>query len=427
MSVTNNFQVVDWLVAESLRILTNKLEVASGFNFDYNSAYTKPFAVGETVRIPLPWRPDVSETFTYDPQSIQRNYTTVTIDKPRQIGFEWDTIEEALRLTRPDDALRDQVITPCMEKLKQKIDLDAANFGYQYTNNVVGQLGTDPTTVLTVNQARQRIVENAGWMGKAIACVSPGVNVSLTNAVAQYFNPNDTISKQYKDGYLGFNNGFQFYESMSLKKHTAGTYTGAFSVSGGGQSGSTLLIAGTNNDVIAAGDVFWIGTSAGASGIYPVNPMTGQITNTNTPKMFRVLVGGTVSGGTVSVTITPPIVGPGTDISSGTLPYQNVDALPTAGMTVTMWPGTTSPSGKTGTQNLLFNKQAFAMVSVPLMMPKGSSVEIAKVARDPQTGITVSFIRQFDGVQRRFINRFDTLYGFGPLYNDNCSVVLAGA
>src|SRR5262245_9731977 len=102
MAADNVFRVVDWMMEESLRILVNSLEVASGFNHDYSSAYTKPFAVGETVRIPLPWRPDVVETFTYTPQAIVRNETTVTIDKPRGVHFEWNTIEEALRLTRPD-------------------------------------------------------------------------------------------------------------------------------------------------------------------------------------------------------------------------------------------------------------------------------------------------------------------------------------
>jgi len=60
------------------------------------------------------------------------------------------------------------------------------------------------------------------------------------------------------------------------------------------------------------------------------------------------------------------------------------------------------------------------MVGVKLEIPK--AVEIASQTRDPETGIAIRFIRAFDPVQSRMINRWDVLYGFGGLYPDNCGV-----
>jgi hypothetical protein len=48
-------------------------------------------------------------------------------------------------------------------------------------------------------------------------------------------------------------------------------------------------------------------------------------------------------------------------------------------------------------------------------------------ARDPRTGISVAVIRDFDPILRRWVNRLDTLYGFGNLYNDRAAVRVLGA
>ena len=78
-----------------------------------------------------------------------------------------------------------------------------------------------------------------------------------------------------------------------------------------------------------------------------------------------------------------------------------------------------------GTSGLAIQRDAFAMVGVPLEKP--TAVEMSSVTRDPKTGIAVNFVRQFDGQLRRMINRFDVLLGFGELYPDNCCVRVLGA
>ena len=45
--------------------------------------------------------------------------------------------------------------------------------------------------------------------------------------------------------------------------------------------------------------------------------------------------------------------------------------------------------------------------------------------RDPKTGVAIRITRTWDAILSRFINRMDTLYGFGLLYPDNCSVRIA--
>jgi hypothetical protein len=120
------------------------------------------------------------------------------------------------------------------------------------------------------------------------------------------------------------------------------------------------------------------------------------------------------------VQFSPAIYGPGSQ-------YQNVDALPAAGATLTMFRGTAAPtSAHSGVNGLAFTKQAFAIVGVKLEMPKNTEPGSFQ-KQDPETGIAIQYIKMFDPVQRKMINRFDVLLGFGRLYSDECSVRILGA
>jgi hypothetical protein len=408
----NSFNYVDWLSMESLRQLLNKLQVAQFFNTDYNKEYTKEFAVGETVRINYPWRPTIREGLGYNPQAITRRNTTVTVDQIFGIDFEWDSAEAALKMERGREKIKTEYIEPAMSQLAQEIDSRCALWATQNASMIVGVLGTDPTSFVTFNQARQKMVEQGGWTGaKRGMIITPSVNVSLVNAAVQYFNPTDAISKQYKEGSIGRNSGFDWYESMSLYEHTAGQWAGTVELAAAPVSGATTLsLTVTSGDILRKGDVFNIATGVA------VNPMTRR--SIGSLKTFvQTSATATISGTAATISIWPPIYGPDS-------PYQNVTVLPAAGADLTLFPGTTSPNGLVGFNNLAINKDAFALVGVKLEVPK--ACEMASQTRDPNSGISVRFVRMFDPQQSKMVNRFDVLLGFGNLYSDACAVRVLG-
>lgn len=409
----NSFQYVDWLTMEGLRILKNKLVSAQFANMDHNEDYDKEFAVGETIRVPLPQRWNIRDGLSYQEQPINRIYTTISCNQIFGIDFGWDSAEAALKMERGRERVRAQYLEPAMVQIAQEIDSRFSKFAYQNTPNIVGVLGTDPTSFQTINQARQRMVELAGWMrgGPKGMIIPPSVNTSLVNAAIQYFNPASDISRQYREGSIGTNSGFDWYESMSLYSHTAGVWQtpSAVTVSGSGQSGSTILLNCTNGDTFLQGDVIAFAAT------YAVNPVTRRRTTTATTKQFVVTQDTTATSGTVTVPIYPAIYGPGSQ-------YQNVDALPLTTALVTLFPGTTTPSTgpKAGIQGLALQKDAFMMVGVKLEMPK--AVELSSQTRDPETGLAVRFVRAWDQKESRMTNRFDVLMGFGVGYAENSSV-----
>src|SRR3990167_1817010 len=321
--MANSFQVVDWVTMEALRVLKNTLAVARCFNTDYNKDFRKPFAVGDTVRIKLPQRFTIRDGLGYNAQAINRIYTTVTCDQVFGVDFEMDSVEAALKAERGKDAIRADYIVPVMNQIAQEIDSRATLFAYQHTPNIVGLLGTNPTAMSTYNEARAELARNACPPGDKTMIISPGMQVSISSAVASVFNPTDVVSDVFRQGVLGKGAGFsKWFESMSLYDHTAGTTTTP-EVDGAGQSGASLLISCVTGNTFNQGDVFQI------EAVYNVNPVTRR--STGILKRFTVTQATVGAASAATLSIYPAIVGPGSQ-------YQNVDSLPANDADLTFFP-----------------------------------------------------------------------------------------
>jgi P22 coat protein - gene protein 5 len=410
--VANTFKFTNWVAKEALRLLVNKLEVASVFNTDWNKEYKRDFPIGASFQIKIPQRYTVRDGLQYTEQPIERRTTTVTINQIKGIDFGWDDFEKALEMEKSEAEIREQYLEPASAYLKQTVDSGAALFAYQNTPNIVGILGTDPTNITIAQQARQRLVELACPPdGERIFVIPPSVMTAIVPSVQSFFNPASEISRAYKEGSMGKANGWEWMESMSLKRHIAGTWQGAVTINGANQTGTSLNLNCTNGDTFNQGDAIVIAL------VNQVNPMTREVL-TKVLKGFVIMQSVVATANTVTVQIYPGIDGPGSQ-------YQNVDALPADTAALTLFPGTANPNGLSGSQGLAIHKQAFALVGTKLESP--TKVEVISQATDPKTGITVRYVRVWDGRSSTMINRWDMVYGFGVLYAENCSVRVLGA
>jgi hypothetical protein len=409
---TNTFVNTSWVSMEILRLLVNKLVCSEYMNRNWEKDFNKEFAPGSTVQIKFPQRMLTVEGMGYAPQGISRITTTVALDTWVQVPFEWDDYERAVKLELSEEELRENYWSPAAAAIAQDIDSRSANWARLNTSNLVGVLGTDPTTVQTYYQARALLEKEACMPGRRCMLISTSMMVSLGSNITAVFNPSDEITRMWKTGTIGKLAAFEFFESNSLYTHTAGTWAGAVTVTGASQSGSSLIITGTAGDTIAAGDKFSI------ANVNMVNPMTRRSAGPLASRTFTCPAGATLAAGANTISILPPIYGPGSQ-------YQNVDALPANSAPLTLWPGTTSPNGKTGTVGLALSREAFALVGGKLYVPK--AVESAGQAQDPDSGIAIRKVIAWDPVRSMQVNRFDTLIGFGNLYQQNGAVAALGA
>ena len=400
---------------EVLRNLKNALKVAEYFNSSWEKDYEKTFAVGTTIQVKFPQQFTIRDGLGYNPQGIDRISTTVSLDQPFGIDFQWDDYEAAVKAERSEEEIREQYLEPAGVQIANEIDSRAAFFAKNNVSQIVGALGVDPTSIVFLDQARARLLQKAGsaLAKKRAAMISSSMQTnSINTPVTSLFNPSDEITMAFKEGSMGKLKTFDVFEEQNLYNHVAGTWAGAVTVTGAGQSGTSLIITGTNGDTLNQGD------KIGIANVNFVNPRSRRIPGPKQVQTFTVTQNFTLTGGADTITILPAIYGPGSQ-------YQNVDALPVNGAALTLWPGTTNPNGASGTVGLAISNQAWAIVGMRFYLPK--AVEARSQAEDKQTGIPVRFVKAWDPVRSMQIHRFDTVVGFGNLYQDNCAVGLLGA
>jgi hypothetical protein len=160
-------------------------------------------------------------------------------------------------------------------------------------------------------------------------------------------------------------------------------------VSGAGQTGSSVLLAGVAGaDTFKKGETF---TMAGTNEVHPETKVdTGRLMR------FTVTADTTSGGATVTVPISPAIVVTG--------PTQNVTASPTNTGAVVFDATASLTYGVT----LAYFKQAFAIAFADLYMPKGLDFG----SREVMDGISLRIIRDYTVLTDLIVTRVDVLYGY---------------
>ncbi len=422
MAAPNSFNVTDFLAMEHLRKLTNKLVISEAFNTSYNSVYTQPFAVGSTVRVPYPrqFLPGTNNNLGYEPQPMVDRETSVTIDQVSKVHFEFDVLERALQMQDYRGAIEENIIDPAVNTMAQDIEDRCAQYAYQHTGNIIGVLGTNPTTFDAVFGATLELFTNLGaGNGKRRMILSPGATRTMTAAALPLFAPLDEISRAFKDGAIGRAQTFDTFTSPSLYSHTAGTWAGTVEIATAPAVSADLGTGITSLSLTATtGDTFLKGDAIQVAAVNEVNLMTRR--STGTLRKFSVTAAVTAAASAATITITPPMYGP-------TSPYQNVDVLPLAGADLTLFPGTTSPNGKSGRQSLALGRDAFALVGVKLKVPpSGGDIQTSQ-KRDPVSGLSVVYTQQFTNDEMKYRCRFDCAFGFGEFWSGQCAARILGA
>lgn len=418
MPSTSTFNKASWVAMKGLSLLKNSMAVGPYFSTEYSGEYAQKYAIGRTLTVPMSQRYSVQRNdMTYNPQALDRPFTTITVDQTATVPLEWESIEKALDMERGEERVEELYLKPAVAYIRQAIESDLAQYAHQNANMVVGALGTNPSTYDATSAAALQALTEMGCPtddDNLGLFVTPAVNRAVKTGALSVFNDQKSISKQFRSGFVDHADSFDWYRTNSLYTHTAGTWAGAVTVNGAGQSGSSLIVTCTTGDTFKKGDKISV------ANVNQVNLMTRATTTTSSAgtKTFTITADTTGVSSAATLPIYPPIYGPGSH-------YQNVDALPATSAALTLWPGTASPSAKVGKVGLALYPGAFFLVGMKLEEPE--AVEICKQYQDPDTGIAIRLIRQWDNIQSRMTNRFDCLWGRGVGLAEQCAVTIAFA
>jgi hypothetical protein len=390
--MVNDFNTIDVIAKESLRVLDNELVMAKLVHRAHESEFgdaMNGYESGDTISITRPTDFTVRDGAVSTNQDIVEGKVSLVVDKQKGIDFGFTSKQ----LTLDIKELSERVIKPAMVQLANQIDLDLMGL-YKFVPNWVGTAGQVINSFADFAKGPERLDEYAVPQDGRSAVLAPADHWGmLGNQTALYMQ--DVAKSAYRNRSLGMIGGVDTYMAQNVPAHltgadVSGTVNAAITTStvtyaSVKDAGMTQTIT-TSSVTLTAGDIITI------ADVSAVNPVTKA--NLGFAKQFTV-----ISYTTNSAVIYPAMIWTG--------PFQNVAV--TAGVTDLNGKAITAVGDASTTyrQNMVFHKNAFALAMVPMVKPPGA----VEVARESYKGTSVRLIPTYDGTNDKSNFRLDVLYG----------------
>lgn len=190
-----------------------------------------------------------------------------------------------------------------------------------------------------------------------------------------------------------------------------GTYAGSGAINGSNQQGTSIATNGWTPGSLSLSQGSYA-DRATIAGVYEINGQS-RLAYPNVLKQFAVVAPATDTAGSAALTLFPALIPAG--------PYQNCSGLPASGAAVTVQ-GT---SGVTCQTAFAFQEEAFEWASIPLQNVEEYGAK-CEVIPDPDTGIAIRTIWQWDNRLAEVTVRMDFVWGIAQTYADYAAAVIYG-
>ena len=244
--MANSFQVADMITKEALVILHEKIPFIGSINRQFDDQYAKTGAkIGSTLRIRLPNQYTVRTGKTAQVQDTAESSVSMAMATQKGIDLGMSSVD----LTLSIDEMRKRYIEPAMSALAADIEADVISTLTKDVYNLVGTAGTTPASMLVFGQARQKLNEYlAPKDNRRRLQVDSATMATMTDAYKGLFSDSKSLDKQYMEGYIARQGGFDWYENESIYAHTNGGDVTGITVNQTMASGaSTLTITGASS------------------------------------------------------------------------------------------------------------------------------------------------------------------------------------
>ena len=366
---------------EALRVLHQKLNFVGNIVREYDDSFAKSGArIGDSLKIRLPNQYVVRTGATLSTQDTTESSVTLQVATQKGVDLNFTSVDLSLSL----DDFSKRILDPAMAVLAANIEADALSM-YKDVWQSTWNVGSAATYNLALD-TRTILQRSLAPSNDRSALMDPRSMADVVKDTKSLFQDSTSLSKQFKEGYMGRAAGFDWMENTMIPSHTRGASDASYvcNTSTGITSGTATITLSAGSGTSVAGDVFTI------AGVFSVHPETKV--STGILQQFVVVTGGT----------TAQVVSP-TPITSGAT--QNITIVSAGASKAVVFLGTASTAVQT---SLLFQKEAFAFATADLLMPKG--VDFA--AREVMDGVSMRIVRQYDISNDKFPTRLDVLYGF---------------
>lgn len=390
--MANVFQVIDMVTREALRIAHEKGAFLGTVDRQYDDRFkSSGGAIGDTLRVRYPNEYKVRTGQTMSIQEQDERSGTITRASMKGVDMSFTTKEllDSVNSGAKFDDLSKNYIEPAVSVLISDIEQEALEYCTKATWNAVGTPGTAITDLTVPGLARARLNKTLAPkdMNRCIQMESVAMG-NLVSGTAAYFNPNNAIGKQYREGMVARTSMADYFENERIWVMTnAADVAGAVNQVSFTSGANSLTVDGFTA-APAVGGVFTI------DGVFAVHPETKQ--TYSHLQQFTV-----TAATTTSITFSPAI------ISDTTHPRQNVSAAPADNAAITFI-GAASTSYA---QHLMYHKEAFQFVTADL--PILDDVQKCKVMRQENLSIRTWMASSI--TDNKLLMRLDVLYGIAAL------------
>lgn len=408
--MANAFLTDDIITLEALSILENNLVAAKHTDRKKEALFGTHGGSNrsDTIRVRKPNQYTVRSGRAFSAQDITDQYVSMLVDT--QIGVDTQVYSDEFK--QDLSSFSEQIIRPQVTLLANEID-KAVLAAAKQTFNVVGTPGTIPSALSTYLKAGALLdYQAAPRDGQRAMIIGPQMQVSIVDALKGLYQSSPKLADQYSTGEIGRNvAGFNWSMDQNIANHTVGPLGGAVFLNGAPANGATTLSTDGWTAAAAArvkaNDVFTI------ANVYSVNPVSKQSTGELQQFRFTADYSSDAGGAITGASIEPAIYFSGAQ--------QNVSAQPADNAALTILGAANTVSA----QGAAWHKSAIALAFAPL--PKPDGVDMGATKTDSQLGVSMRFVRWYDGDTDLFKCRFDVKYGVKVLRPEWVCRVASGA
>ena len=426
--VENRFQVPDIIAREALYRLKHHLVLPMIANKTYEKYFEKK--VGDSITVKRPYKAKVQQGRKMKKSAMIDKSVEIKLDTRRHFALE--VVDEDVTLHIEDYGRR--YLDTGAEELAYEYDIAGANElgrglfithgGTKASPQIApGEFVLNDPQLIRAHATKMAIPRNS----QNFALMDP-LDIAQVSADIRDLDMPEMVGANIRESYRGILAGWRVLESVHVPPlETAALATGsAPAVDGGNQRGSSIATDGWANSV----QVLKKGQLIRIQGVNEVQPR-GDRRVTGNPMTFVVTADVTSdASGNATIPIYPEI-NAGTTLDVVANPagvdfegvaqanldasaFQTVDDVPDDNATITVIGVTAGQGAKRIRQSIYFCGDALEYVNVTLAKPK--SAIYAGAERDSETGVSISYLADFDIEEATEAERLDIFFGTKTIY-----------
>lgn len=389
-----------------LLLLKNQLQMGKLVDGRFSKEITD--RNGRTISIKRPPQFIAKDGETLQVQDMVVGSTNVALDQYKNVHIDVGDLED---ITSFNSLIESETMKSAASTLAHKIN----SFLSDLTLDFYGTSGTVGESIKTSQQFNKVHTQ----------LMAQGVPNSDLNSVVSFEDGElirgqltatniDTINRNaLEKTRIPILSEIDLFATQALPVYTAGTRVAAATslVAGAAQNVNYRAVKDTGTQVLnidgqGAGVTFSRGETFQIAGVFAYDNRSEKVSPLL--QTFVIRADAVADGlGAAALTISPPIIVPGTNDGVGTdtnSAFGTVSAAPADNAAITHL----ETAGATIEVRSAFHKRAITMVSAQLRKPFNG---VSSFQSDPQTGIAIRYWRGSDISTGRHVHRFDTVYG----------------